>query len=729
MGWFDEQIKQRKKNDVESFEDSCLQIAGSIMGRKYTAALHDDREKATDAIGDILKYYHVRGREVPEKLQNIDEVLDYLLRPSGIMTREVTLKEGWRKDASGAMLTTFEENSVPVALIPAGVKGYVYIDKDTGYQSPVSEDSEKLFSKSAIAFYKPFPNEKLGLKELFKYIIGSVNKRTLMGYFAFTAIATLVGLIIPPLTKNLFSSVMPYGNMTSLLAVAVFMICASVGKIMFEMVQGLILSKISLQMSYEVESAAMMRILTLPSSFFKKYSSGDLGNRMSYLTLLVQDLVDFGFAGFVMVLFSVIYIFQILSYAPSLAVPAFVVTLLVLLINIFAVRVKGEIGCRQMELNSKEIGMSYAFVSGIEKIRLSGAERRAFSKWGKRYADQAELLYNPPLFAKVYSAITRIIPLIGTIVIYYTAVRSHISVGEYYAFNAAFGIVVGQLANLELIIVPASQVKPILDMVRPITETLPEAREDKTVLDRISGGIELNNVTFRYQKNMPDVLKNINLKIKPGQYVAITGKTGCGKSTLMRLMLGFEVPDKGAVYYDGRDLNGIDLKSLRSKIGTVLQNSQLFLGDIYSNIVISDPSLTLDEAWEAAEMAGLADDIRGMPMGMFTVIGEGTGGISGGQKQRMMIARAVAPKPKILMFDEATSALDNITQKQVSDSLDNLKCTRVVIAHRLSTIRNCDRIIVLDEGRIVEDGNYDELMAKNGYFAELVKRQQVSMNE
>ena len=207
--------------------------------------------------------------------------------------------------------------------------------------------------------------------------------------------------------------------------------------------------------------------------------------------------------------------------------------------------------------------------------------------------------------------------------------------------------------------------------------------------------------------------------------MAIVGRTGCGKSTLMRLLLGFEKPEKGAIYYDGKDIESLDLGSLRRRIGTVMQQSGLFQGDIYSNIVLTAPGLSVDEAWDAAEKAGIADDIRAMPMGMYTMVSEGGGGISGGQKQRLMIARAIAPKPKLLFFDEATSALDNKTQKQVSEALDAMGCTRVVIAHRLSTIRHCDRILVLDGGTIVEDGSYDELIAKGGFFADLVARQRV----
>ena len=308
---------------------------------------------------------------------------------------------------------------------------------------------------------------------------------------------------------------------------------------------------------------------------------------------------------------------------------------------------------------------------------------------------------------------------------YYLAVVNKENTADYFAFNNAYGMVSGAFMSLSGIAVSVAQIRPILDMASPIMEAVPEISEDKEIVEKLSGGIELNNITFRYKEDMPAVLDDLSLKIKPGQYVAIVGKTGCGKSTLMRIMLGFETPQKGAVYYDGKDLKRLDLKSLRSRIGAVMQDGKLFQGDIYSNIVISAPQLSLEEAWEAAELSGMAEDINNMPMGMFTVISEGQGGVSGGQRQRLMIARAIAPKPKILMFDEATSALDNITQKKVSDSLNSLRCTRVVIAHRLSTIKHCDRIIVLDKGKIIEDGTYNELIEKGGYFADLVARQQL----
>ena len=274
-----------------------------------------------------------------------------------------------------------------------------------------------------------------------------------------------------------------------------------------------------------------------------------------------------------------------------------------------------------------------------------------------------------------------------------------------------------------------ASIKPILNEAKPLLETVPEVTAGKKMVTRLGGSIELNNISFRYTDSMPPVIDNVSVKIKTGQYIAIVGRTGCGKSTLMRLLLGFEKPQRGAIYYDGKDINSLDLKSLRRSIGTVMQNGKLFSGSIFDNITVTAPSATMDDAWAAAEIVGMAEDIHAMPMGMQTLISEGSGGVSGGQRQRLLIARAIVSKPKILMFDEATSALDNITQKRVAKALDGFKCTRIVIAHRLSTIRECDRIIVLEAGKIAEDGSYKELMEKNGLFAELVKRQLVDATQ
>lgn len=725
MGWFDEQIKQRKQNDNDVFSDSFANIAGAVMGSRVSAALKDNRAQAKDAMDEILKFYHVKSREVPESITDVNEQLEYLMRPYGIMRRNVNLDKGWYKDAIGAMLAVRKSDGTVAALIPTGISGYSYVDYETGKRIKINRKNQNQFETEAIAFYKPFPLKKIGIPELIRYMIQTLSVSDFVLVGIVTLGVTLLGMLSPKLNNIIFSDVIESGSMRLLLAVTVFLICVTVSQLMITAAKSLIMARINTKMSVSVQAATMMRVLSLPADFFKKYSSGELSSRSQHINSLCNMIISTVLSAGLTSVFSLVYISQIFVYAPALVVPALLIIVATVLFSLVSTLVQMRISKRQMELASKESGMSYALISGVQKIKLAGAEKRAFARWGNLYAKEAELSYNPPLFIKLNTVITTAITLTGTLVMYYAAVKSQVSVADYYAFNTAYGMVSGAFTSFVGIALTLAQIKPIMDMAKPILETIPEVSEGKQMITRLSGGVELNNVSFRYNANMPLVLDNISLKIRPGQYVAIVGATGSGKSTLMRLMLGFETPDKGAVYYDGKDLSTLDLKSLRKKIGVVMQDGKLFQGDIYSNIVISAPWLTLDDAWEAAELAGIAEDIRRMPMGMQTVISEGTGGVSGGQRQRLMIARAIAPKPKILMFDEATSALDNLTQKKVSDSLDSLQCTRVVIAHRLSTIRQCDRIIVLDKGNIIEDGNYEELIKKNGYFAELVSRQRL----
>ncbi len=725
MGWFDGQIRQRKQNDNEVFEDAFTKMAQAVVGRKITAALNDSSEQFQNAMEEILKYYHVKSREIPEGIKDSNDRLEYLMRPYGIMRRGVRLSKGWYKDATGAMLGTRKKDGGIVALIPVGLSGYSYFDADSGKHVRIGRKNEDLFEAEAVAFYKPFPMKKLGIPDLVRYILDTLSAADFVLMIMATITVTLLGMVAPRLNNMLFSDVIESGSMRLLVAITVFMVCTSISSMMINGAKSLINGRISTKMNLAVEAAAMMRIISLPADFFKQYSSGELSSRAQYIGSLCQMLVSTILSTGLTAVFSLVYITQIFNYAPALVVPALMVIVATIVFSVLSMLLQMKISKTEMEYGSKESGMTYAMISGIQKIKLSGAEKRAFARWGNLYAKSAELTYNPPTFLKINSVISMAISLAGTYAMYYAAIESHISVADYYAFNVAYGMVSGAFMSLVSIALSVANIKPILDMAKPVLEAVPEIAEGKQVLTRISGGIELNNVSFRYSEHMPLVLDNLSLKIRPGQYVAVVGTTGCGKTTLMRLLLGFEKPQKGAVYFDGKDISTVDLKSLRQKIGVVLQDGKLFSGDIYSNITISAPHLSMDEAWEAAELAGIAEDIRNMPMGMFTMISEGSGGVSGGQRQRLMIARAVAPKPRILMFDEATSALDNLTQKKVSESLDKLKCTRIVIAHRLSTIKQCDRIIVLDKGKVVEDGKYEELIALNGFFAELVAKQRL----
>ena len=729
MGWFENQIEERRQADQQLLEDSFIKISEIVLGHRTAEKISDARIITKSAIDEILKYYHYKPVELPENIKTVEEQLDYCLRPYGLMRRKVELTEGWYKNAYGPFLAFTKEDSLPVTLLPGTFSRYTFHHPKTGNREILNAKNAALFETEAVCFYRPLPQKKLGIPDLLLFMKNCVSLSDIGLIAAATLAVTMVGMIMPQITKALTGPVLSSGRSGALIGVAICMICVSFSSQLISSVKNMMLSRVETKTSLGVQASMMMRLLSLPASFFRQYSPGELKNRSMSVNLLCSLLMSMILSTGLTSITSLLYIGQIFQYAPTLVVPALIIVAVTVVFSIVTTLTQVRINRKQMDITAKESGLSYSLISGVQKIKLSGAEKRVFAKWLDLYAESTRLIYNPPLFIKINSVVSMAISLISTIVLYYLAVQSNIGQSSYFAFTASYGMLMGAFMSLSDIALSAAQIQPILEMAEPFLKTEPETADNKEIITQISGSIELDHVSFRYSEDTPYVIEDLSLKIRPGEYVAIVGRTGCGKSTLVRLLLGFEKPEKGAVYYDSRDIDHIDLPSLRRRIGTVTQDAGLFQGDIYSNIAITAPHLTLNDAWEAAEMAGIADDIRSMPMGMNTIIAEGQGGISGGQRQRIMIARAIAPKPKLLIFDEATSALDNKTQKQISEALDALDCTRIVIAHRLSTIRHCDRILVLEGGCILEDGSYDELIEKGGFFAELVERQRLETTE
>ena len=726
MGIFDDQIRQRKQGDQELFEDSILRMASAVVGRDVAGSMATERIVTKEAVDDILKFYRINPVDIPSHVTEPDEQLEYALRPHGIMHRMVALSEGWYKDAFGPMIAYRVSDGAPVPMYPLPYRGYWFRD-EAGRKTTVNARNAGDFAFEARCFYRPLPLGKIGVRDLLTYMRQCMNAVDVLMLVGISLFATLIGMLLPPIAKTLTGYVANTGSYAVLWSTAAFLLCTALSQQLVTASREISVNRILTKASTSVASAFMMRILSLPATFFRDYGAGELASRTmaakSLVELIVSNVLSLGTTA----AFSLLYIVQIGAFAPVLVVPAVAIIAATVLAMLVTSLLQMRVARQQMEYAAKENGKSFALIYGVQKIKLAGAEKRAFIQWARSYTKSAELQYNPPLFLKVSGAVNSAISMAGAIVLYYLAASSGVTPSDYIAFFAAYGMVMGAFAALAGVVQAAARIKPYLNMLEPILNAEPEVAEDKEILTELSGRIELSGVCFRYDEGMPYVIDGMDLVIRAGEYVAIVGKSGCGKSTLVRLLLGFEKPEKGAIYYGGKDMAGIDLRSLRRRIGAVTQDGSLFQEDIFSNITISAPNLTEEDAWEAAEIAGIADDIRAMPMGMRTMISEGSGGISGGQKQRLMIARAVAPKPRILIFDEATSALDNLTQKQVSESLDALECTRVVIAHRLSTIKNCDRILYLEGGRIVEDGTYDELIAKGGLFAELVERQRLDV--
>lgn len=729
MGWFENQIADRREADRQLLEDSLVKAAGVVLGSRDAERIGDERIVTKNAIDEILKYYHFKPVDVPDSIQDPKEQLNYCLRRYGLMSREVELKEGWYKDAYGPLLAFREKDRVAVALLPGKLSGYYYNDPASGRQVRINEKTAANFNTLALCFYKPLPHRKLTVKDLLIYTKNCFSvSDTVLRIVSMLAV-TLIGLITSRLIKALTGPVLASKSTTALIGIAICMVSVQVSAQLISSVSGMLSKRIEIKTSLGVQASMMMRIMSLPTSFFRKYSPGELKSRAMSVNQLCSVMLGIVMTASLSSLMSLLYVFQIFRFTRALVIPSLIIILITVVFSTLSTLVQVRLIRERMDVSAKESGLSYSMISGVQKIKLAGAEKRMFARWLDIYSEEARLTYDPPLFLKINGVISTAIALISNIVIYFMAVKSGTDQSSYFAFMYAYGMVLGAFTAMSGVALSAAQIKPMLEMAEPFLEAVPEISEGKEIVTEISGAVELDHVTFRYSDDTPVILKDISLKIRPGEYIAIVGKTGCGKSTIMRLLLGFEKPDKGAVLYDGRDLESLDLPSLRRQIGTVMQNGGLFQGDIYSNIVITAPELTLDDAWAAAEIAGIADDIREMPMGMHTLISEGSGGISGGQKQRLMIARAVAPRPKLLLFDEATSALDNKTQRQVSESLDSMGCTRIVVAHRLSTIKHCDRILVLDGGQIVEDGTYNELIAKKGFFAELVERQRIDAVE
>ena len=729
MGWFEDQLRQRAESDQQILEDAFFSMASVVMDKWKAQRAEDQRLVVREALDEILKYYHQKPADIPADIRDPARQMEYALRPSGLMTREADLEEGWQGDAFGPMLGYIRDSGTAVALIPGKLGGYVFRDPETGRNRRVTRKNAKMFARQVLCFYQPMPMKKLGIPDLMLYMKRCISRADWILIVIFTLLVHVVGMLEPRIYSLVTGKVLQGRNLNVLYGAGVFLVSSAFAGQMLSVVQQLLMERINTKTSLAVEASMMMRLLSLPVSFFRRFASGDLASRAgavnSLCEMLLQNIVSVGLSS----LLSLVYVTQIFSFAPALVWPSLLVILATVVISVTASLAQIRITRDKMKLEAEESGMNFAVLSGIQKIRLSGAEKRSFARWSRLYARVARLEYNPPTFLKVNQVLVTAVSLIGTLVLYALAIENRIEPNHYYAFMNAYGHVNSAFAALAGIAISVAAIPPVLEMAEPILQAEPEVSEKREAVTGVSGSIEISHVSFRYEENRNYILTDMNLKIGAGEYVAIVGRTGCGKSTLVRLMLGFEQPETGSIFYDHHDLSKIDPRSLRKHIGVVIQNGSLFQGDIYSNIAISAPELTLEEAWQAAETAGIADDIRKMPMGMQTVIAEGQGGISGGQKQRLMIARAIAPKPKILIFDEATSALDNKTQKQVSDALDKLHCTRVVIAHRLSTIRNCDRILMMDQGKIIEEGTYEELIRKQGAFADMVARQRLDTEQ
>ncbi len=722
MSDFDRQIRQRRAHDQLHVSRAVRSLSGAVNREDAPDGGMRLSDAEDAALYDVCRYFGLPDKALPSGLSDLEDKLNDLLESRGVMRRPIRLDGDWRKNMTGPVLCRKAADGAAVALFQDAFGRYYYNDRVQRRRVRVDARGAAELERDALCFYRPLPERKLTAIDMMRFALKCPAPTDWAILIFCILFVTLAGMITPKVTQLLFSSVIPAGSGLRLATTAVLLVSMALGTYLLNIFRNIYNARITQKVSYSLSSAAFSRMLSLPAAFFKRYDAGDMASRISAMQSLGETLMSVVLSGGLTTVFSLVYVLQIFDLAPGMVLPALTAILLQFAVSILLILGQQKLQNRSVKADAKLAGTVFSLFSGIQKIKLAGAESRAFHRWADSYREKARTQFAPPMSLIVLSTLSPVVSLLGTMLIFGVG-ASRLDLSEYMAFTAAFGMTSSAIMGFTSLAGQLAGVKPALELARPLLETEPEIAGERETVHDLTGRIDISNLSFRYTEDGPWIIDGLDLSIAPGDYVAIVGATGCGKSTLLRLLLGFESPQNGAVFYDGKDVGRLDIRSLRRRIGTVLQDGKLFRSSVYGNIVITSPDRSLDAAWEAAEIAQIADDIRAMPMGMHTDLSGG--GVSGGQRQRILIARAVASKPSILIFDEATSALDNVTQARISRALDQMHCTRIVVAHRLSTIRNCGRIIVLDKGKIIEDGSYEELIEKNGFFAELVARQRL----
>ena len=727
MSWFESQIKQRLINDADDLSDAFTDISRSVMSDKHNFVYKSRGRIEENAVNEMLHYFGEKPVKIPNDIKDLRGRIDYATAPYGIMSRRIKLTKGWYHDACGVMITRLKQSGKTVTLIPGKVTGYRFYDGELMKYVKITHSNSDMLDEDAYLFYKPLPDNDFTITRLLQYIHKFMSRSDVILWLIMCISSVSFAFNVPEIALVIFRDIVPMNEEGILPAACFWLIGIVISSYLIDLQKNVVTKKMSLKASSRIQAAGMMQLLDLPRSFFQEHSPGDLASRINLLGTLTETTVE-ALSVFAYVLITII----VCIHKTWINFPIFVHTVIVISVYTlitYAISIVLNAGLisKRLEAYTNESGVTYDTILGIQKIRLTGSESRAFSRWGRAFSERAAIEYAPKLRITLVRIAPVVLAFVGMFEVYSIVFREafidKLVVADFYSFIVAYGMLMAALTMLTNTAEKVASIKPLVDLISPILNAKRELSASDHTDCFISGTIELSHVSFRYKDDQPDVIQDLSLKINRGDYIGIVGTTGCGKSTLIRLMTGIEKPRMGAVYYDGTDINNIAPRSLHKNTGIVEQNGRLFQGSIISNIRIVAPDITKEEIWDVLEKAGVAEDIREMPMGIHTIISEGDGGLSGGQRQRIVIARALAHKPKILFFDEATSALDNITQKVISETLDSLDCTRVVIAHRLSTVKNCKRIIVMNEGKIIESGTYDELLAKKGAFAELAAKQ------
>jgi NHLM bacteriocin system ABC transporter ATP-binding protein len=725
-----ERMERRYANDAVFVTNSFYQLKQiAFNDKKKKKVIRDSLEysdnplaAACQIVGEALQIKIKLPAK--ERLDQSKDVLSDIVRTSRIRFRQIILSGDWWKCDNGPLIAYLEQDRSPVALLPLAGRHYKMINPATGSEMIVKEDTAASLQPIADMLYRSLPDKALDNQDFIKFCLQGYIKKDIAYVALIGILGGIINMFIPIANGILFDEIIPKGERGQLLQMAFILGAFGISGVLFQLTRTFAMLRIESSTNASLQAAVWDRVLSLPASFFRKFTAGELAMKTMGVDQIRKYLSGAVITTILTTIFSVCNLILLFQYNPHIAWVALVLVLLsaaaIVLSGLLQMRYNREI----IQITHKITGYLYQMIGGITKFRVAGAENRAFYQWAKAFAGQKKLEYKEKRTGIGVTVFYSVFPVISSMVIFYIAFQSTgLNAGRFIAFNSAFTGMITAMFALSGVMPSIYQVIPVIESMKPILQTMPEYDDRKEDPGELDGSIELSHVTFRYKPDMPAVIEDFSLKVHKGEYLALVGNSGCGKSTILRLLLGFEKPESGKIYYGGNDIENVDVRGIRKQLGVVLQNSQLMSGDIVSNIIGTNPNLNINDAIEAAKLAGLYEDIEDMPMGMYTVLSEGASTLSGGQRQRLLIARAIANKPKIIFFDEATSALDNKTQAIVTKSLGALHATRIVIAHRLSTVIDCDRIVVIDKGKIAEEGTYTQLMKNKSKFFELAKRQ------
>ena len=719
-------------------EDLNQQVTDIAVGQ-LAALLNRQKTKFFDEETPLLAAAGAVGRAAgiticpPARstdLSRLKDPMEAIARSSQFRTRQVLLVGDWWRCEHGPLLAYMASDNKPVALLQQGNK-YVLFDPAEGTRQPVTAAVAETLLPDAQMFYRPLPLVVHNVIEVFQFGTRGFEK-SLLAVIVLGLAGTLLGMVTPQATAILINDAIPGSDRVLLWQIGLVLFAATIGKTSFQVAQTILTLRVENAADGALQPAVWDKMLNLKPEFFRKYSSGDLLTRLQAVSQIRRKLSGATQRTLLSAVFSLLNLGLMFFYSVRLALVGSGITFIAVIITgISSILLIGKE--RKMEVAHGEInGLTVELINGVSKLRVAAAEGRAFAAWAKKYSQRIKLKLGIKRIDDSVSVFNEALPVVSSLLMFWFAIlfmqmsqakgQPGLNAGTFLAFNSAFGTFLSGVTDLSNTLTDILGIIPLWERAKSIVQGTPESNRSQADLGRLKGHIVLDRVTFRYRDDGPLILEDVSIHIKPGEFVAIVGPSGSGKSTIFRLLLGFETPQSGTVYYDDQDLMGVDVQALRRQLGVVLQNGRITTGSIFDNLTCG-ARVTLDEAWEAGRMAGFAEDIEQMPMGMHTVISEGGTNLSGGQRQRLLIARAIVLKPKIILMDEATSALDNRTQAIVTESLDKLNVTRVVIAHRLSTIRNADRIYVIEAGRLVEAGSFEKLVEQGGLFARLVARQ------